>query len=59
MIGDLYNNTIAYKVSLLPVRLHTRGRVIFPSVHPWVCGFVCLFEDTKMSTLSEVGKHVM
>ena len=38
------------------MRLRTRGRVITLSVHPLVCLFVC---DTKMSTLSEVGKHVM
>ena len=42
-----------------PVRLRTRGRVITLSVHPWVCVFVCECVDTKMSTLSEVGKHVM
>ena len=43
-----------------PVRLRTRGRVITLSVHPWICQFVTLFVGyTKMSTLSEVGKHAM
>ena len=41
------------------VRLRTKGKVITLSVHPWVCVFVCVCVDTKMSTLSEVGKHVM
>ena len=43
------------------MRLRTRvpGRVITLSVHPWVCQFVSLFGYTKMSTLSEVGKHAM
>ena len=42
-----------------PVRLHTRGRVITLSVHPFVgllaCLFVCLFEDTNMS---KVGMYL-
>ena len=38
--------------------VRTRGRVITLSVHPWVCLFVCVC-DTKMSTVSEVGKHAM
>ena len=45
------------------MRLHTRGRVITLSVHPWICLFVCqfvsLFGYTKMRTLSEVEKHAM
>ena len=42
-----------------PVRLRTRGRVITLSVHPWICLSVCFFVYTKMSTVSEVGKHAM
>ena len=44
------------------MRLRTRGRVITLSVHPdpWICQFVSLCVGyTKMSTLSEVGKHAM
>ena len=52
----LYSNYISFNY---PVRLHTRGRVITLSVHPWICLSVCLFVYPKMSTVSEVGKHAM
>ena len=45
---------------LLP-RLHapTNGRVIALHVcHADLCVFVCLFFDTKMSTLRNVGQHM-
>ena len=47
---------------LYSVRLRTRGRCL--SIHGFVCLSVCDFVgvcvcNTKMSTLSEIGKHVM
>ena len=47
---------------LLPRALAHKGwsnHSVCPSVDLFVCQFVSLFGYTKMSTLSEVGKHAM